>query len=136
MPLRLFVAIALETYAPFPSSASINRDFITMSDRDCGTITYGYVDPNWPRPETDDSACIIIYGCVKPHRTTSGVDHSCSKLTISFTSRYVPSLALGILGVILFSLALALHLWLLVRHKTWYFSTVILGLVMEIIGYV
>ncbi|KAJ9616729.1 hypothetical protein H2200_000448 [Cladophialophora chaetospira] len=81
-----------------------------MSDRDCGDITYGYVDPNWPRPNTDDSACIIIYG-------------------------YVPSLALGILGVALFGIALISHTYLLVRNKTWYFSTVIVGLVMEIIGY-
>ncbi|KIW16618.1 hypothetical protein PV08_03806 [Exophiala spinifera] len=81
-----------------------------MSDDDCGRITYGYVDPNWPRPDTDDSACIIIYG-------------------------YVPSLALGILGVVLFTAALALHLWLLIRHRTWYFSPVVVGLVMEIVGY-
>lgn len=38
-----------------PSTGSIMAD-------DCGRITYGYVDPNFPRPNTDDSACIIIYG--------------------------------------------------------------------------
>ncbi|ETI20059.1 hypothetical protein G647_09074 [Cladophialophora carrionii CBS 160.54] len=81
-----------------------------MSDHDCSAVTYGYVDPNWPRPETDDSACIIIYG-------------------------YVPSLALGILGVVLFVIALFAHVWLLIRHRTWYFSTVVVGLVMEIVGY-
>lgn len=52
------------------------------------------------------------------------------------SSRYVPSLALGILGVVLFTSALGLHLWLLIRHRTWYFSAVVVGLVMEIIGYV
>lgn len=50
--------------------------------------------------------------------------------------RYVPSLALGILGVILFVVALGTHGFLLVRHRTWYFSTTIIGLVMEVIGYV
>ncbi|RVX72655.1 hypothetical protein B0A52_04053 [Exophiala mesophila] len=81
-----------------------------MAD-DCSRITYGYIDPNFPRPNTDDSACIIIYG-------------------------YVPSLALGILGVVLFIIALGAHIFLLVRHRTWYFSSTIIGLVMEVIGYV
>jgi hypothetical protein len=47
----------------------------------------------------------------------------------------VPNLALGILGAILFTIALVMHLWLLLRHRTWYFSTVVVGLVMEIVGY-
>lgn len=33
-----------------------------MSD-DCAGVT-GYVAPNWPRPDDDGSACIIIYGQV------------------------------------------------------------------------
>lgn len=48
---------------------------------------------------------------------------------------YVPSLALGILGAALFFIASAFHMWLLVRHRTWYFSTVVVGLAMEIVGY-
>lgn len=35
-----------------------------MAD-DCSNINYGYVDPNYPRPDTEDSACIIIYGYVQ-----------------------------------------------------------------------
>lgn len=31
-----------------------------MAD-DCSRVT-GYIDPNWPRPDDDDSACIIIFG--------------------------------------------------------------------------
>lgn len=50
--------------------------------------------------------------------------------------RYVPSFALGILGVVLFTIALALHIWLLLRYRTWYFSIVVVGTLMEIIGYV
>ena len=49
---------------------------------------------------------------------------------------YTPSFALGILAVILFLLALGLHLWLLLRHRTWYFCTVVIGTVMEVIGYI
>jgi len=50
--------------------------------------------------------------------------------------RYVPSLALGVLGVILFILALVLHLFYLIRFRTWYFSTMVVGLVMEVVGYI
>lgn len=50
-------------------------------------------------------------------------------------NRYVPSLAVGLLGVILFVVALGVHLFYLLRYRTWYFSTVVIGLVMEIIGY-
>lgn len=42
---------------------------------------------------------------------------------------------LGILGAVLFTIALALHTWLLFRHRTWYFSTVVVGTLMEIVGY-
>lgn len=50
--------------------------------------------------------------------------------------RYTPSLAVGVLGVILFAIGLVAHLYLLLRHRTWYFSTVLVGTVMEIVGYV
>ncbi|KAK5072239.1 hypothetical protein LTR70_010562 [Exophiala xenobiotica] len=80
-----------------------------MSDT-CSNVQ-GYVDPNWPRPDDDGSSCIIIYG-------------------------YVPSFALGVLGVVLFTTALVAHSYLLSRYRTWYFSTVIVGTVMEIIGYI
>jgi hypothetical protein len=43
---------------------------------------------------------------------------------------------LGILAVILFTIALFFHAWLLFRHRTWYFSTVLIGTLMEIIGYI
>jgi RTA1 like protein len=51
-------------------------------------------------------------------------------------ARYTPNFALGVLGVALFTIALFLHLYLLFRHRTWYFSTVVVGTVMEIIGYI
>jgi len=50
-------------------------------------------------------------------------------------NRYTPSLAVGVLGVVLFAIALAAHLSLLLRHRTWYFSTVVVGTAMEIVGY-
>jgi hypothetical protein len=97
-----------------------------MAD-DCSRVT-GYIDPNWPRPDTDDSACIIIYGYFPPLPLPPTLP-----LT---TPRYVPSFALGVLAVILFTIALAAHTYLLFRHRTWYFSTVVVGTVMEVIGYI
>lgn len=32
-------------------------------------------------------------------------------------------------------IGLVAHLYLLIRHRTWYFSTVVVGTLMEIIGY-
>lgn len=54
---------------------------------------------------------------------------------IDIIIRYTPSLAVGVLGVVLFGIALAAHLFLLLRHRTWYFSTVVVGTAMEIVGY-
>ena len=51
-------------------------------------------------------------------------------------ARYVPSFALGVLGVTLFTIALLIHSYLLFRHRTWYFSIVIVGTVLEIIGFI
>jgi hypothetical protein len=41
-----------------------------------------------------------------------------------------------VLGVVLFTIALIAHFYLLLRHRTWYFSTVLIGTLMEIVGYV
>jgi hypothetical protein len=77
---------------------------------------------------TESSASIIIYGFV----LTSPVleEHDAD-----IAARYTPSLAVGVLGVVLFAIGLAAHLVLLLRHRTWYFSTVVVGTVMEIVGY-
>lgn len=40
------------------------------------------------------------------------------------------------LGVTLFFVALLAHTYLLFRHRTWYFSTIVVGTAMEIVGYV
>lgn len=74
-----------------------------------GTIR-GYVDPNFPNPMGPNDARIIIYG-------------------------YTPSLALGILGVVLFAIALLIHVWQLRRYRSWYFTPVAVGAAMEIVGY-
>lgn len=51
------------------------------------------------------------------------------------TFRYTPSLAVGVLAVVLFAIGLAIHFFLLLKHRTWYFSTVVVGTMMEIVGY-
>ena len=49
---------------------------------------------------------------------------------------YVPSIVLCILGVVLFAIALVGHSFLLFRHRTWYFSTIVVGTLLEIVGYI
>ncbi|KAK3314392.1 RTA1 like protein-domain-containing protein [Apodospora peruviana] len=71
----------------------------------------GYVDPNWPFPGGKNDAPVIIYG-------------------------YTPSFALAVLGVILFALFFAVHIFQLLRHRSWYFTTFSVGLLFEIIGYI
>ncbi|KAK4499317.1 hypothetical protein PRZ48_009830 [Zasmidium cellare] len=71
----------------------------------------GYIDPNFPNPMGPNDATIIIYG-------------------------YTPSLAVGVLGVILFTVASAAHLYLLIRYRTWYFTPMLVGTLMEIAGYI
>jgi hypothetical protein len=63
----------------------------------------GYIDPNWPPPGGEGDARIIIYG-------------------------YTPSFALGVLGCVLFFIAGISHVWQLFRYRTWYFSTMIVGI--------
>ncbi|PPJ56726.1 hypothetical protein CBER1_08664 [Cercospora berteroae] len=70
----------------------------------------GYVDPNFPNPMGPNDATIVIYG-------------------------YTPALAVGVLGVALFFTAAVAHLYLLVRHRTWYFTPMLVGTIMEIVGY-
>lgn len=62
----------------------------------------GYIDPNFPNPNGPGDASIIIYG-------------------------YTPSIVVGVLGATLFFLAGILHLHQLLKYRTWYFSTVIVG---------
>lgn len=38
--------------------------------------------------------------------------------------------------MVLFLIALVLHLWLLLRYRTWYFITVLVGTAMEVVGYI
>ena len=84
-----------------------------MSDHDCSAAAArgGYVDPNWPRPDDDGSACIIIYG-------------------------YRPSIIICALALALFFIALVAHSWRLFRYRTWYFIPVTIGLLMELVGYI
>ncbi|KAJ0166413.1 Sphingoid long-chain base transporter RSB1 [Colletotrichum tanaceti] len=71
----------------------------------------GYVDPNFPNPGGKWDTPVIIYG-------------------------YTPSFALAVLADVLFLLLLVAHTWQVVRHRSWYFVTVPVGLLFEIVGYV
>ncbi|MCJ1271951.1 hypothetical protein MMC22_011856 [Lobaria immixta] len=82
---------------------------MTRAQNDTGD---GYVDPAIPNPNGPDDAPIIIYG-------------------------YTPTLALSILAIVLYALALALHSARLYRHRRWAFSILcLLTTVCEIVGYV
>ncbi|KAH7112519.1 RTA1 like protein-domain-containing protein, partial [Dendryphion nanum] len=70
----------------------------------------GYIDPNFPNPNQPGDASIIIYG-------------------------YTPSFILAILGCVLFLVALVAHVVQLVKFRTWYFSTMVVGIAFEIVGY-
>ena len=77
-----------------------------------GSNFHGYIDPDFPNPGNDNDAVIVIYG-------------------------YTPSLALGILGVLLFAFSLVLHLAQLLRHRTYYFGVpFVIGCAFETVGYV
>jgi len=41
-----------------------------------------------------------------------------------------------VLAVVLFAGALGVHIWLLLRLRNWYFSTMVVGTFMEVIGYI
>lgn len=73
----------------------------------------GYVDPNFPSPNGPNDAPIIIYG-------------------------YTPHIAVGVLGVILFFISLVWHCWqLFFKYRPcWYFTPIIVGCTMEVVGYV
>ena len=70
----------------------------------------GYVDPGFPNPNGANDAPIIIYG-------------------------YTPALAVGLLGVILFGISTIWHTYQLLYYRTWYFIPVVVGTVMEVVGY-
>lgn len=49
---------------------------------------------------------------------------------------YTPSFALAVFAAAFFSISLAVHCWQVFRHRTWYFVTVPVALLFEIVGYV
>ena len=71
----------------------------------------GYVDPNWPFPGGPNDAPVIIYG-------------------------YTPSFALALLADIIFVIFFVVHVWQVLRHRSWYFVTFPIGLLFEVIGYI
>jgi hypothetical protein len=75
------------------------------------TLIGGWVDPDFANPNGPDDVLVIIYG-------------------------YTPSFALTLAALVLFTLSLGVHSWQVARHRSWYFVTVPVGVVFEIVGYV
>jgi len=73
--------------------------------------TGGYADPNFANPQGPHDAPIIIY-------------------------RYVPSFALCILAIILFTLAAILHLFEAIRYRTHYLLPLAFACALETLGYI
>ncbi|KAK1657905.1 RTA1 like protein [Colletotrichum godetiae] len=73
--------------------------------------TYGYVDPDFVNPGGKWNTPVIIYG-------------------------YTPSFVLTVLADVLFFLLLLVHIWQIIRYRSWYFVTFPIGLLFEIVGYV
>lgn len=71
----------------------------------------GYIDPAFPNPMGPNDASIIIYG-------------------------YTPALALAVVGAVTFGLSTLFHLAQMLRYRTWYFSIIIVGAAMEVVGYI
>lgn len=55
--------------------------------------------------------------------------------SLTMFNSYRPSFALSILGAVLFGLAFFGHSYRLYQYRTWYFSPVMLGTAMEVVGY-
>lgn len=71
----------------------------------------GYTDPSFPNPNGPQDASIVIYG-------------------------YTPSLVLAVVGAVSFAIVTLVHMGQILRHKSWYFSILVLGAAMEIVGYI
>ena len=52
------------------------------------------------------------------------------------TPSYTPSLPLAVVGAVLFVFAALLHATQVLRYRTWYFTPILVGTIMEIVGYV
>lgn len=71
----------------------------------------GFQNPKFSTACSDNDAHIIIYG-------------------------YTPHLSLCLIALVTFFLAGLAHIFLLIRHRTWSFSPLAVGCVMEVLGYV
>lgn len=63
----------------------------------------GYVDPNFPNSGHPGNAPVIIYG-------------------------YTPSFVLGIIAIVVFLITGIGHTFQTFKYRTWYFSTMIIGI--------
>ncbi|KPM38258.1 hypothetical protein AK830_g8316 [Neonectria ditissima] len=71
----------------------------------------GYVDPDFPNPNGDWDTPIIIYG-------------------------YTPAFSLAVFAAAWFLIFLLVHLAQTIRHRSWYFITFPIGLLLEVLGYI
>lgn len=74
-------------------------------------MTRGYISPTIRNPGGSNDADFIIYG-------------------------YVPSLVLAIIGIVTFVLCTCVHIGQVARYRTWYFTLLVVGSAMEIVGYI
>lgn len=94
---------------PKRSSKSSAHYYILLSS--LAVMARGYIDPAFPNPMGPHDATIIIYG-------------------------YTPALALAVVGAVTFGLSTLFHLVQMLRYRTWYFSIIIVGAAMEVVGYI
>jgi hypothetical protein len=76
-----------------------------------GSSAQGYIDPNFPNPNGPNDVRIIIYG-------------------------YTPIFSLAVFSAAFFAVSLIIHTVQVARYRTWYFVTIPIALVFEIVGYV
>jgi hypothetical protein len=89
------------------------------------------------------TATLILAGPTLTARTSTYPDlPKCYPFHLKLSSApiiiygYVPSYPLAIFAATLFSISLFLHMLQIHRHKTWYFSTVPIALLLELLGYI
>ncbi|KAK2030064.1 RTA1 like protein [Colletotrichum zoysiae] len=73
--------------------------------------SFGYTDPNFPNPGGKWDTAVIIYG-------------------------YTPSFVLAVIADVFFLILLFFHIWQVVHYHSWYFVTVPIDILFEIVGYI
>lgn len=92
----------------------------------------GFQNPKFAPPNRAHDANIIIYGSVHLLvRCSPSLNTPANGRT-----RYTPSIVLASLAIALFTICSVLHLIQMLRFKTWSFSPLTFGCILEVLGYV